>query len=247
MTDIHCHILPEVDDGAGSMAEAVEMARLAWESGVERIIATPHCCLPHQQADNYRSPALARRFSRLRHAVAEAGIALEILPGAEVLATPQLPRLLQERKLLTLAGSRYLLVEFFFDEELPEMDDLLRAVTDHGLVPVIAHPERYYAVQRQPQAVARWFHSGCAIQLNKGSILGRLGRRAEATADWLLERGLAHAVASDAHSCAVRTPHMGQLQRYLTDRCGAEYTRVLLDINPGRIAQDQPLLQADEP
>lgn len=246
MTDIHCHILPGVDDGAENMDEAVAMARMAWESDVRTIIATPHCNLPGE-AGNYRSVAIARQFKELQKAVLDAGVDLEILPGAEVLCTPQVPRLLDEKKLITLAGSRYLLVEFFFDEHLDDIDALLEQIAARGLVPVIAHPERYEAVQQAPHAVARWFHSGYVIQLNKGSILGRLGRRAQQCAEWLLDRGLAHTVASDAHSDQYRTPHMDQLRRTLEDRCGSAYCNILLRINPGRIAHDQPMLAPDEP
>ena len=245
MTDIHCHILPGVDDGADSQAEAVAMARMAWESGVKRIIATPHCNLPGE-AQNLRSGPMTRRFTTLNKAVKEAGIGVEILSGAEVFATPEVPQLLQEKKLYTLAGSRYLLMEFYFDEDVEAMDTLLQAVAAQGCVPVIAHPERYDAVQRSPHTVARWFQSGYVIHLNKGSILGRLGRRAGAAADWILERGLAHTVASDAHSSNYRTPHMTEVRRYITDRCDAHYADILLRINPDRIARDLPLLGADE-
>ena len=245
MTDIHCHILPGVDDGAENMDEAVAMARMAWESGVRTIIATPHCNLPGETG-NYRSGAMTRRFNSLRKAVRDAGIDLEILPGAEVLCTPKVPQLLDEKKLITLAGSRYLLVEFFFDEHLDAIDELLEQIAARGFVPVIAHPERYEAVQQAPHAVIRWFRSGYVIQINKGSILGRLGRRAQGCAEWLLDRGLAHTVASDAHSDQYRTPHMSQLRRTLEDRCGSAYCNILLRINPYNIAHDCPLADIDE-
>ena len=245
MTDIHCHILPGVDDGAESMDEALAMARMAWESGVRRIIATPHCNL--SDFSNFRSAELAKHFVELRRAVEQAGIGVEILPGAEIFTTPQVPELLQQKKLLTLANSRYLLMEFYFDEDAETMNSLLQQVAALDYVPVIAHPERYDAVQRDPYLVGHWFHSGYVIQLNKGSILGRLGRRAEAAADWILERGLAHTVASDAHSSEVRTPHMTEIRRYLTDRGDSTYANILLTVNPDRIAHDLPLLGFDEP
>ena len=244
MTDIHCHILPGIDDGAAAMDEALEMARMARDSGVRRIIATPHCNLPG--LGNYRSADLDKRFAMLQQAVYQAGIDIEILPGAEVLGSAQIPQLLETNRLQTLAGSRYLLMEFFFDESLEEMDYLLATVYRSGLIPVLAHPERYEAVQQQPMTVARWFHSGYVIQVNKGSLLGRLGRRAKAAADWILDRQLAHVIASDAHGAERRTPHMSQLQHYLDERYGSIYTDVLLHTNPGRIAQDRPILLADE-
>ena len=114
MVDIHCHILPGVDDGSPSMEDSLEMARMAADSGVTDIIATPHCNLPGNGPKNYRSASLRAAFSRLQQALDAEGIPLRIHPGAEVFCTPELPRLLDQRQLQTLGGSRYLLVEFYF-------------------------------------------------------------------------------------------------------------------------------------
>ncbi len=243
MTDIHCHILPLSDDGAQSMEDALEMARMAADSGVSAIIVTPHCNLPGEEEQNYISHSLLNRFAALRAAVKQAGIPLTLLPGAEILCTPEVPALLEADLLPSLAGSRYLLVEFFFDESLDFMDEMLRAVTRQGRVPVIAHPERYEAVQRNPGVAERWFREGYIIQLNKGSILGRLGKRAQLTAHRLLERGLAHVVASDAHSPHQRTPDMSALEDYLLELCSPAYTDILLRRNPARIAADRPMVE----
>lgn len=245
MIDIHCHILPFADDGADNMDVALEMARMAADSGVDAIIATPHCNLPDEKEQNYKSARLAQRFLQLRESVEQAGIALSIYPGAEVLCTPDVPELLRRNQLVTLAGTDYLLVEFFFDESLSYMDDMLSAIALQGAIPVIAHPERYEAVQAAPYVIERWFAAGYIIQVNKGSILGRLGRRAAAAADWILSRGLAHVVASDAHSNMVRTTHMTQLRDYLESQYSVDYTQILLEDNPRRILQGKAVLSAD--
>ena len=156
-----------------------------------------------------------------------------------------MPELLKSNQLVTLAGSDYLLVEFFFDEDLAYMDDMLSAIAAQGLTPVIAHPERYEAVQNTPYIIERWFAGGYIIQVNKGSILGRLGRRAAATANWILARGLAHAVASDAHSSVVRTPRMGQLRDHLATHYSPDYAHILLEHNPLCILKNEPVLTAD--
>lgn len=242
MIDIHCHLLPGVDDGAEDLDEAVAMARMAAAGGVGTVIATPHCNLPAASRKNYRSMALRDRFVALCRAVREANIDLNILPGAEIFCTPELPQLLQDRQLLTLAGSRYLLMEFYFDEELSFINSMLDHVFAHGLVPVIAHPERYEAVQYDLAAAEGWFHRGCLLQVNKGSIMGSLGRRAELTADRLLRHGLAHTVASDAHSFHTRTVKLDAVRSYLEQAYSPAYAKVLLEINPRRICQDQPVL-----
>ena len=161
--------------------------------------------------------------------------------------TPELPRLLDQRQLQTLGGSRYLLVEFYFDESAEFMEQCFRDIRHRGLVPVAAHPERYNAVQRDPARLEGWFRRGIVIQLNKGSVLGRLGRRAQDTALWLLEHGLAHVAASDAHRPTVRTTHMGLLCSTLADDFSPDCPRLLLDGNPRRILEDRPMVGADRP
>ena len=141
MTDMHCHILPCVDDGASSVEEACSMAWKAWENGTERIIATPHFCRPDQRR-RLSISEFRRCVYLLQKGLQELGCGLELRSGMEVFATAELPKLMEERKLLTLADSRYLLVEFYFDEHETYICDTLRMVAERGFVPVIAHPER---------------------------------------------------------------------------------------------------------
>lgn len=175
MTDMHCHILPCVDDGASSVEEACSMACKAWENGTERIIATPHFCRPDQRR-RLSISEFRRCVYLLQKGLQELGCGLELRSGMEVFATAELPKLMEERKLLTLADSRYLLVEFYFDEHETYICDTLRMVAERGFVPVIAHPERYHAVQRTPALAREWFSRGYIMQLNKGTILGRMAR-----------------------------------------------------------------------
>lgn len=244
MTDLHCHILPGLDDGAQTLQDALDMARLAAVSGVNAIVATPHCNLPHGECQNFLSDDLLQAIAAFRQALKDSDIPLRLYGGAEVFCTPETPGLLKEQKLLPLAGSRYLLTEFYFDEAPEFMEACFTAICEQGFIPVIAHPERYEAIQRAPEIIMRWFHKGQIIQLNKGSILGRLGPHAQQTARWILERGLAHVVASDAHSANVRTPHMAHLRRHLEEVYDPQYAKILLSINPGRIVRDQNVLDA---
>lgn len=243
MTDLHCHILPGVDDGAPDLTEALNMARLAAESGVGTVVATPHCNLPGSGRPNYADADLSERAEALRRAIEAEGIPLKLRAGAEVFCTPELGSLLDRHRLMTLAGSRYLLMEFYFDESPEFITECLEAAAARGLIPVVAHPERYEAVQRFPEHIPEWFSRGYILQLNKGSILGRLGSRAQTAARWILRRGLAHAVASDAHSARFRTPFMGEIRRHLEEEYDPEYARILLSDNPGRIVRDAPVLK----
>ncbi len=244
MTDIHCHILPGVDDGADSLETALQMVRIAAQSGVRAMIATPHCGHPGNPVQNYIGPELARQFQQLYSAVKQAGIGISLFPGAEVLCTEDTPALLEAGKLLTLAGSRYLLTEFFFDEDESFMNRQLEAIRALGAIPVIAHPERYGAVQEDRLLAERWFARGYILQLNKGSILGNLGARAQSCAHQLLSQGLAHVIASDAHGTAQRSPNMRPLEDVLPSLCPETYADILLRKNPRRICKDRPVIEA---
>ena len=243
MIDIHCHMLPGVDDGSDSMDTSLLMASMAAESGVETVIVTPHCNIPGEAA-NYPSRELLGRFMALREAIDAAKIPLHILAGAEVFCTADIAELIRAKKLLTLASSRYLLVEFAFNEDSIEMNSRLEQIFAEGLTPVIAHPERYNAVQRDRTLPERWFASGYVLQINKDSIFGGLGQRAKRTAEFILGQGLAHIAASDAHSTYSRNPEMSRLREHISLNYSEYYAQVLLEENPRRIIENKPMLRA---
>ncbi|MDR0889424.1 MAG: hypothetical protein LBM28_02110 [Oscillospiraceae bacterium] len=241
MVDLHCHIIPGIDDGAQSAGMACRMAEKALRSGVDTIVATPHCNLS-ATIGNYRGRRYTEAFEMFRALLRQRGIPIKILPGAEIYArSSNLKWLLQQDKLITLNRSRYLLTEFSFNSSGAHIQSLLRIIAKHGLTPVIAHPERYEAVQRSPQLVANWFSQGCIIQLNKGSLLGLLGNSPQLTALHLLEHGLAHVIASDAHDLERRTAGLSSLLPLLERYCAGEYVDLLLRTNPTRIIRDEQI------
>ena len=243
MTDIHCHILPAVDDGAEDMAEALQMASLAAGSGVNCIIATPHLRGTAAAVEADTAPAKAA-FAGLKAALAEQELPIRLYRGAEVLCLPETPALAGAGLLPTLADTDYLLIEFYFDEPFENMDERLLALEAAGLRPVVAHPERYACVRRDPFRLARWFDRRVVLQLNKGSILGAFGSAVQQTAETLLDAGLAHIIASDAHHADRRTPYMRDIRRRLDVLCPPEYTDILLEENPLRILNGRPMVPA---
>lgn len=240
MIDLHCHILPGADDGAASEEESCMMALAAVESGVHAVVATPHCNVPGQ-FDNYFDAGLAERFRNLSHVIRQRQIPLKVYPGMEVYATADLPDLIEQKKVLTLAGSRYLLTEFGFDVPSVYIEDTLRAVAALGLVPVIAHPERYYCVQDEHELLFRWAEHGFLLQINKGSLFGMFGRHAAETAYWCLAEGCVHLVGSDAHSPFRRTPRLGEAHACISQFNSPEIADFLLRDNPQRIISDDPV------
>ena len=142
MVDIHCHILPGLDDGAGAVYDTLAMADLAARSGTRMIVATPHCNIPGVY-ENYLGEEYWQAFSLAQEAIRQEGIPLTLLPGMEVFATESLPRLIADGKLLGLNRTRNLLVEFEFVEDPDFARHVLARVAEAGMRPVVAHAERY--------------------------------------------------------------------------------------------------------
>jgi len=243
MVDIHCHILPELDDGASSMEEALEMARMAYRSGVKDVIATSHFTGFVEELP--RVELMRRKFEELTAAMKEANIPLKLHLGAEILCTPETPELARLHKLPTLGDTNYVLAEFFFDETFDFMDTMLSDIAQFGYRVVVAHPERYQAIQRDTRLLRRWARLGYVLQLNKGSVLGAFGSAAQETANDILSQGLAHLFASDAHSYYHRTPHMSQLRHWVKEHCDEGYAQILLERNPRRVLEGRPMVGQD--
>ncbi len=241
MIDIHSHVLPGVDDGSQSLSDSLELLAQAADSGVHTLVATPHCNIP-EEFDNYLSPELDELFLRLDRAREEEGIPIRLCRGMEIFATYDMPALLRDGRVWTLNGSAYFLTEFAFDEVPDFCRLILRRCRDLGFRPIIAHPERYYFVQEDPDIAFEWCVSGYGLQLNKGSILGRFGPEPMNCARLLLQHGLAACVASDAHSPFQRSTHMGEISDYLLEEYGTNYHRLLLEENPARILSGRDLL-----
>lgn len=234
MIDLHSHILPELDDGSQSLQESLAMARMAVESGVTVMAATPHC------ADG-RAREVYESWKLLRQALKESGIPLRLFPGMEIFGTEDTLRLLREGNLFTLNGSRYPLIEFSFHSDGDHETRILHSLCKAGLRPVVAHPERYSYVQYNPELINRWYRMGCLMQINRGSLLGRFGPRPQEMAAQLIERHFAAIVASDAHSTRMRTPWMEDVKTLLTQEFSPACARRLLLVNPSKILKNDPI------
>ena len=240
MIDLHCHILPGLDDGSDSPDTSCRMAAMAADCGVRYIVATPHCNT-RDERKNYRSEALTQAFLDLQAELDHWQIPIRILPGAEILIRDNFARLLDEGRLLSINDSRYLLVEFYFDEDPGFMEEQLSVAEARGFVPVIAHPERYFCVQDNPSTAARWAERGRILQLNSGSILGDLGEPAYDTAALLLRWELVPVIASDAHDYRRRSTNLLPLIDTLGRRFPSADPEELLWRNPMKLVRNHTL------
>lgn len=234
MIDLHSHILPELDDGSQSLEESLAMARMAVQSGVTVMVATPHCM-------DDRAQQVYAAWRLLREALRDTEIPLKLYLGMEIFGTADTVRLLRAGRLFPLNGSQYPLIEFSFRSTGEEETQILYQVLRAGYRPLVAHPERYGYVRENPELINLWTKMGCLLQVNRGSLLGRFGPGAQRMAAELVERGFVTAVATDAHSLRVRTPWMKDIQSLLSQEYSPQLARELLLRNPLRILRNEPL------
>lgn len=244
MTDIHCHILPGVDDGAEHLEDALTMARLAADCGVRDIIATPHFRGREEALEQLSR--ISQQLELLNRTLSREHIHLAVHPGAEILCLPETVELAKKGMLPTLGETNYVLCEFFFDAPYEFMDRILEDIAGAGYRIVVAHPERYEAVIRDPRCARHWFHKGYVIQLDKGSVLGAFGGRVQSCARWLLDMGFVHMIASDAHSPRRRTTDMTFLRSWLLERYPEAYMELLLEENPRRLLRNRDMVPTEQ-
>jgi protein-tyrosine phosphatase len=207
MIDIHCHILPEFDDGAETMEDAIAMARMAAADGITAIVATPH----YWEDMWTPTPQEIRRVvGELQDCLDDEGIPVKLLPGEEVMMDIEVPRLLRKGHVVTVGDlGEHLLIE------LPELDiplctqDVVRRIISMGVTPIIAHPEKNAKVRREPEMLQALVQEGCLVQIDADSLGASMWSSSRRFAAHLLNAGLAHVVASDGHSPKARPPVLG--------------------------------------
>ena len=231
MIDIHTHILPNIDDGADSLEEAYEMALMAVRSGVEALVATPHSNQGMGIMDHERKKQ-EQAFQDLEQVLLREKVPLKLYRGMEIWSSIDMVEKIQTGKLITLNETPYVLIEFAFDEEPWWIEAIIDELQGAGLVPILAHPERYFCVQENPGLLSEWRMQGAQAQMNKGSILGRFGREIERTAEILLKKHLFTCIASDAHHAYIRTTDMKELEYYLQRHYSITEQERLLKQNP---------------
>lgn len=234
MFDIHCHILPGVDDGSGNLSDSIEMAQLAAESGTKGIIATPHCNIP-DMFDNYWNCELEKKIRELQSALNKSKIPIEVYTGQETFLSNHFEAHLEKGDFITLNNSRYMLVEFDFRIDEASAVSRLERLVAEGYVPVVAHPERYGFVIENPNAIKRIRSMGCLVQLNAGSLMGDFGLYIQRTANVIAQNRLADFAASDAHSQYSRTPNLADVHELICENLSYDYAEVLVKVNPLKV------------
>ena len=264
MIDLHAHILPGLDDGAESLEESIEMSRISYQDGVRTIVATPHI-LPGVYSNDRRT--ILAKTQELNEAIAKCGLgnaefgmqtpeanpdslssndsalrtphsAFQILPGADVHFSANLPQLCENGEIVTVNdGGRFLMVEFDFMNLPYQGEEVLFRLVARGIIPVITHPERNAEIVRTPKRYYEMIQMGCLGQVTAMSLTGEFGSEVRRVAEQLLTHRLVHFIASDTHSVHRRPPLLSPAVREAEKKVGkeeaqkmvTEYPRALLE------------------
>jgi protein-tyrosine phosphatase len=240
MIDLHCHILPGLDDGAKSFEEALEMARIAEKDGIEIIVATPHMFREGYVYDDFKE--IEDQITKLNHVLRENTVNVKILKGAEVHISHNLIEEIQKnRENLVLNESSYMFVEFPSDHVFRDVKNLFFELMGEGITPIITHPERNSVFSHNTSLLFELTQMGGLIQVNSGSFLGFYGSRAREAVHYFLELNLIHFIASDGHNTKAIAPRLSGAVREVSSRVGEEKANVLVKDNPLAVLEDREL------
>lgn len=235
MLDLHCHLLPGIDDGATDLDMAIEMARIAAGDGIRTVACTPHIYpgLYDNDAAGIRAAILA-----LQAQLDARDIPLRLVEGADAHMDPGLLDGIRAGRVPTLAGSRYLLLEPPHHVAPPRLEETLFDLLLAGIVPVVTHPERLVWIEEHYPVFERLVRGGAWMQLTAGSLTGRFGRRPRYWAERMLDDGLVHLLATDAHHPRRRPPLLAEGREAAARRVGEAEAEHLVTTRPHGIVQD---------
>lgn len=239
MIDIHCHLLPGIDDGARDMDQALSMARVAYDNGIRFSIVTPHI-----HPGRYENSALniTRSWGLFKAELARAHISLSLGMAAEVRLSPEILPLIERDEIPFLGeldGYRVMLLEFPHSHIPPGAEQLVKRLLDLKVRPIIAHPERNKDVIRRRAKIDPFIEMGCFLQLTSSAVAGRFGEGSYERAIELLESDAFMVLATDAHNLKGRYPDLHQGFEAAAEIIGAKAARKLVFDNPMAIVHTQ--------
>lgn len=234
LVDIHCHLLPHVDDGADCMNTALNLLLMEEMDGVTDVIVTPH-----HRMGMFETPSekIAVSYEKLKTEAKKHEISVRLHMGCEYHASSVMKDDFLLHKWPTLAGSSYVLAEFSGAERYSVIRQRIDELETAGFIPIIAHAERIDSLLSEPDRFFELSDSGAKIQITSGTLLGQDGWRNGRICAKLVKDGCVHFIATDAHNLKERMPDLGDCAEFLIKKYGAEAARKLLVTNPRKILQ----------
>ena len=243
MIDVHCHILPDVDDGSECMQESINMAMIAKEQGIDKIIATPHY---HPEFKYLKGEELNKACEEFKKQLKENNIDIDIYLGNEIYFTYDLIEKISELDFYCLNNSKYILIEFPPTNFPLNLCNIVYELKQKGFIPVLAHVERYIKIHDDPEIIYDCIKTGAIIQINSSSLIGKQGKEIQRFCNLLIERNMVHLVATDAHGSQRRRPMMKDAYQYIEKKYSKEIADNLF-INNAQCILDNKEIIIEEP
>lgn len=220
--DMHCHIIPGVDDGASNIEESIEMLKTAYKEGIRYIVATPHF---HPKRGEAELSELKQQLVLLRQEAEKLDEKIMIFVGHEIYYTHDVVELLKDKRILTINGRQYVLIEFSPSVEVDYLKRGIQQLQMSGYIVILAHVERYACLREDDFLLEYLGNTGVLFQVNAGSIVGDKGRSVKKFVKRLLKEEKVFCVGTDAHDVKVRPPVMSKAAAYVEKKYGEEYAR----------------------
>ena len=238
MIDIHCHILPHIDDGPFSWSVSLNMCRQAVANGINTIIATPHT---FNGVYHNKPKDIEEKVKILNQKIKENNIPLKILPGSEVHLSADVIEAIKKKEILTLNKSNYILLEFPHTQIPLHIEEILFQIQIMGITPIISHVERNLKFQQKPSLLSQLIQKGALAQITAASLCGFFGPIAKKIAQKFLSEELVYSIASDAHSDSEegRGSFFSQALKEASKIIGHQSTLKLVKTNPQKIILNQ--------
>ena len=233
--DIHCHILPGVDDGSQSPEETKAMLEKAWDEGIQIMVATPHY---HKQRGKNDIDLIKKQLLLTRKLAKEVHPKMQICLGMEIYYGEDVPELLKTGKAVSIRKSRYILVEFSPGDDFQYILNAVRKLQMSGHTVIIAHIERYNCLREDISNVEYLREMGAYLQVNAGSITGSYGRSVKKFLREVLKAHLVQLVGTDAHGPEKRSPKMQEAYKEVVKRCGEEYADQIFGQNAKKVLRN---------
>ena len=243
MIDFHTHILPNIDDGSRSIDETFNLIKEAKEVGFDGIILTSHYIENFYETDVPERDVWVKAISEN---LGVKGIDTDLYLANEIYISENMMGLLEQRKASTINNSCYVLFELPLNEEPLNLYDVIYSLQENKLIPVLAHPERYSFVQKEPELIYDLIEKGCLMQANYGSIIGQYGVKAEYIVKKFLENNMIHFLGSDVHRQNSIYPKIPFALEKIREIVGEEKLEELTTINPKLVLANKKI-EIDEP
>lgn len=239
MIDMHSHILPEIDDGAKSIEESIEMIKEAYKAGFTAIVSTSHYIEDSYDVSKQKRYELIKIIEKR---LENENIDITIYNGAEAYVNTNLNDLIKKEELVTINETKYLLIELPMNNKIIYLNEIISELKDNGIIPIIAHPERYSYVQKDPKILNDLIDQGVLFQSNYGSLIGKYGKDAQKAVKKLLKNNMIQLLGTDTHRSNSTYTQMDEIIKKFTKLLGKEKFEILSTVNPLKVIANEKII-----